>query len=74
MLSPIDIEQEENKDEFAINIEESTNYIEPSTNQTFSPLYLKNPNLKVISRNKNEQLQPVKKCFTELQPIGEEPS
>jgi len=56
MLSPIDIEQEENKDEFAINIEESTNYIEPSTNQTFSPLYLKNPNLKVISRNKNEQL------------------
>jgi len=41
MLSPLDIEQEENKDEFAINIEESTNYMEPSTNQTFSPLYLK---------------------------------
>lgn len=41
MLSPLEMEQEEIKDDFVINIDESTNYVEPSTTQAFSPLYLK---------------------------------
>eukprot|EP00347_Sterkiella_histriomuscorum_P018519 403345200 len=32
-------DQQETKDDFAMNIEDSTHYVETSTNQTFSPFY-----------------------------------
>ncbi|CDW77083.1 UNKNOWN [Stylonychia lemnae] len=73
MLSPIDMEHEEMKDDFAINIEESTNYIEPSTNQTFSPLYLKSNHPKIMQNKHHEQLQPAQKCQTEIKASPSEP-
>jgi len=36
-VSPLDIEREESRDDFVINIDESTNHLDISSMQTFSP-------------------------------------
>ena len=36
-MSPLDIEKDESRDDFIINIDESTNHLDISSMQTFSP-------------------------------------